>query len=266
MIYYAFSGAGMVSHLSADQLRQRSEVNHACFALSLQLVHRCNLKARLVCDEAGRRLLNDLPFDDLIVRDVSEINPRFWAAIKFEAYRMMRPGDVYLDGDVFFFDQELLLRTVESAANVDLTVYAQEVFDGNVDGAFHRNAYRALKGYSRVYLRYPIPLYPCDFNCGVVAFGDDGLREEYLARYVSNVRMCSALMRHRRLELPNHIIPDLLLEQACLYDLAANRRVAIVSRSNSNNLDPYQLPNVCHLAGTAKDQSLDLIRSLLGRV
>lgn len=265
MIYYAFSGAGVVSHLSAQQLQRRNEVNHACFDLSLSLVRRCGLKTTLVCDEAGRAILGDLPFDHIRLVSVSGIDPRFWAAIKFEAYKMMRAGDIYLDGDVFFFDPDLLLRVVEAASNVDLTVYAQEIFDGNVDGSFHRNAFHSLKGYSRVYLRYPISLAPCDFNCGVVAFGDDILREEYILRYTSNARACSALMRHQRLQLPAHVIPDLLLEQACLYDLAIDRKVAIVSKSNSNRINPYALPNVCHLAGVSKDQNLELIQSIAVR-
>jgi hypothetical protein len=145
------------------------------FAYSVACAKKQGATIELHTDNAGKNLLGFLPYDAIhTTLEGLDAHPKFWCAGKFEAYRQMELGDVHIDGDVFIKKQGAMAK-IANFGGYDAIFQMQEK---QLIDVYRHNAY--ISGN----YGYPVEetlhsLVP--YNCGVVGFNNQKIKDEYCA-------------------------------------------------------------------------------------
>lgn len=222
-----------------------------CYASSVAYARKNNAEIHLYADDYARELLGFLPYDNIYPLEVPEWIPTdFWAAGKFSALQKMSLGDIHIDGDVFIKTSKLCDILENSIDSADLIVQSQEnswVYENE----FYINCLRIIRDYNIDV--NGLPEYSPAWNCGLVCFCNEELKQKYINHYYSCVQRVSetsgALEKIRE---NKETWLDLLFEQQHLYTLSQDYKVCnLLGVGKAVSINAYRL-GYQHLIGPEK--------------
>ena len=183
------------------------------FATSMAYIKQHGLPIVIHTDSYGKELFSKLPYDaiyttlDNIPKD---INSKFFAYGKFLANEQEDLGCVHIDGDVFIENKELANKIL----NFEGDLITQNIEEGRTIQRFYRKwDFDDCKDIVNKYL----PMSDIDkaYNCGIVGFNNQQLKNDYINGYINLVNE----LKGYNFESP-FAIPDLICEQMFLYYLS----------------------------------------------
>lgn len=189
-----------------------------CNATSVAWIKHLGGKINLYADGFGRDMLGFLPYDNIYELNVPVYIPTCtWACGKFLALEKMPLGDVHIDGDVFLKSDKL----IELCSDNSYDMVVQSIENDKTTLKKYYSSIRALL------IRNEIKSKTCSFeespsyNCGTIGFFNAELKQKYLVEYFTTL---NNIINNKKclLELNKNLnaIPDLILEQQFLYELA----------------------------------------------
>lgn len=193
----------VVSHL-------QWKVNLYCFMMSCLLAQKHGCRVVFYGDREAIEMFKIIPYDDMIELIIPEDAPlQCWAQGKFYAYQKMNPGDIHIDGDVFLKGDGIYERL---AGDYDCIVQSKEVLQSTYVG--YIKCRRRLKNleWSDFCTSKKSPAY----NVGICGFKNQEFKDRYIKHYFDSLEM----IKHMRLKRDPYFMPDLLLEQQHLYEIA----------------------------------------------
>lgn len=228
-----------------------------CNATSVAWINHLGGKINLYTDEIGKTFLSFLPYDNIYDLNVPiHIPTCSWACGKFLALEKMPLGDVHIDGDVFLKSDKLIEMCQDDS--YDLVIQSIE-----------NDMYTLKKYYSNIrqlLIKNDVKTKYCSldempsYNCGTVGFFNEELKQKYLVEYfttlnniINNKKLLKAL--NKDLEA----IPDLILEQQFLYELAKEYNVNNLLGDANTMYDNAIKLNYQHILGGFKENQLPQI-------
>ena len=228
-----------------------------CNATSVAWINHLGGKINLYTDEIGKAFLSFLPYDNIYDLNVPiHIPTCSWACGKFLALEKMPLGDVHIDGDVFLKSNKLIEMCQDNS--YDLVIQSIE-----------NDMYTLKKYYSNIrqlLIKNDVKTKYCSlnempsYNCGTVGFFNEELKQKYLVEYfttlnniINNKKLLNAL--NKDLEA----IPDLILEQQFLYELAKEYNVNNLLGDANTMYDNAIKLNYQHILGGFKENQLPQI-------
>lgn len=229
------------------------------FSLSVAYAKASGAEIVLHTDTLGKALLGHLPYDKIYLtldKIGYGISPRFWAQGKIAAQEVEPLGSVHIDGDVFIKRPELM-RSMEQS---EWDVIGQGV-------ELYPQCYvQAAKEYSPVFDVLDAMGYDREEGaglcCGVVGFRDSALKKEYIDGYR---RLATTFSNRCRTELEENkwITPDIVAEQAWLYQLSIRRGAKIHCVLKNNTGEEAKSIGYQHVLTCDKFGHLDRVKSIL---
>ena len=228
-----------------------------CNATSVAWINHLGSKINLYADGFGRDMLDYLPYDNIYELKVPVSIPVCtWACGKFFTLEKMELGDVHIDGDVFIKTNKVIDLCQDDS--YDMVIQSLE------------NDKTSLKKYydgvRNILIKHNIKSATCSlketfsYNCGTLGFFNKEFKQKYLVEYFTTL---NNIIKNKEClaELNNNIyaIPDLIMEQQFLYELAQPYKVnnllgdAITMYDKANELG-YQ-----HILGGFKEQEWNKI-------
>jgi hypothetical protein len=228
-------------------VRRRLASNVWLYALSAVFARLSGAEIVLHTDTAGKNLLGFIPYNRVyLTLDSHDYDPRFWASGKITAQEAEPPGSIHIDGDVFIKSK----NTVDTGrfAGSDLIVQSVESAGGSLYGAAIDGARDVLKTRDPGLFAIFDPGRWAAYNCGVVGFNNQRLKDDYTAGY----KRLYELLRNDG-PYQNVPCPDLALEQAWLHRIAARHdsNVYCLIGPDNNSGDAKRI-RFTHLIGQAK--------------
>ena len=228
-----------------------------CNATSVAWVNHLGGKINLYADGFGRDMLDFLPYDNIYELKVPlHIPTCTWACGKFLVLEKMPLGDVHIDGDVFLKSNKLLELCADDS--YDMVVQSIEN-DKTTLKKYYSNVRDILK-------KNNIKTHSCSleespsYNCGTIGFFNQELKQKYLVEYfttlnnIINNKLC-LLSLNKDL----NAIPDLIMEQQFLYELAKPYKVNNLLGDAESMYDKAIELNYQHILGGFKEQQLNNI-------
>lgn len=228
-----------------------------CNATSVAWINHLGGKINLYADGLGRDSLGFLPYDNIYELDVPINVPTCsWACGKFLVLEKMPLGDVHIDGDVFIKSDKLIELCMDDS--YDMVVQSIE------------NDKETLKKYYEnvrtILLKNNIKTASCSllespsYNCGTIGFFNNELKQKYLVEYFTAL---NNIIKNKPLTIelnkdPN-LIPDLILEQQFLYELAKNYKVQNLLGDAKTMYENAIKLNYQHILGGFKENQLNEI-------
>lgn len=235
-----------------------------CYASSVAYARRLCEPIKLYADDYARELLDFLPYNEIHSLEVpAEIPTDFWAAGKFFALQQMDLMDIHIDGDVFIKSPDLMdLINYELSIN-DLIVQSIE------NSWTYENEYyiKCIELLRKNNIVLPNDLADCTpaYNCGLVGFNNEELKQKYINHYLDSVKRVSAnTSAMREIKSSNDIWLDLIIEQQHLYALSADYNVC--NLLGTEEVEVYANARKWgyqHLLGSEKWENLDKIKRQL---
>lgn len=193
------------------------------FILSCIYAKESGFEIAVHCDERSKEILKIAPYDEIIT-DLEGVMPPanncIYAWGKFEAMKNEPLGTIHIDGDVF-------LKSKGLQKVLDFTEY-----DCIVQSVEHKNTYRGSSEYvwNQNAVLFSACEYPnwakrtCDsmYNCGVVGFNNQELKDEYFKTY--------KIMLERYNDTGfcvSNSTPDIIIEQQFLKDLVEHHNYKV---------------------------------------
>ncbi|HKD75678.1 MAG TPA: DUF6734 family protein, partial [Ktedonobacterales bacterium] len=182
------------------------------FALSAHYVKALGHELVLRTDDVGAQIFGILPYDEIrCTLDDLQAPDVFWAAGKIETLRIEPLGTVHIDGDVFIKRREVF--DIIETDDYDLLVQSDQLAEAQTVSI--------LRPYLVRFLPQLFDEENRSYNCGIVRFLHQELREEFtnayrkiLAYLGRSKQLISMMEQNRTLAL------DLVTEQRLLRALA----------------------------------------------
>ena len=198
------------------------------FATSAAFAQRNNIPIELHTDNLGADLLGFLPYQK-IHRTLENFNVdvRFWAAGKFEAYKHLKAGVIHIDGDVFI-KREVTKQAINFDGYDAIFQNYENIFSGNDYGC---SVYK--KNLDLVRQAHALPEWFSDrlkpYNCGLIGFNNMEIKEEYISTYFSVLEQISGTRSLQQYTVGAHdVCFDLVIEQWLIASLLHNKHNAKV--------------------------------------
>lgn len=228
-----------------------------CNATSVAWVNHLGAKINLYADGLGRDMLDFLPYDNIYELHVPlHIPTCTWACGKFLVLEKMPLGDVHIDGDVFLKSDKLIEMCTDSS--YDMVVQSIEN-----DQTTLKKYYSAIR---ELLVKHNIKTNSCSlaespsYNCGTIGFFNEKLKKQYLIEYFTTL---NNIINNKLLlvELNKNLnaIPDLILEQQFLYELAKPYNVNNLLGDSESMYENAIKLNYQHILGGFKENQLDAI-------
>lgn len=228
-----------------------------CNATSVAWIKHLGGKINLYSDGFGQDLLDYLPYDNIIDLKVpTHIPTCTWACGKFLALEQMELGDIHIDGDVFIKSDKLIELCTDSS--YDMVVQSIEN-DKTIIKKYYNDVREILKNNN-------IKTYSCSldelpsYNCGTIGFYNAELKKKYLIEYFTALK---SIINNKNclFELNQNLnhIPDLILEQQFLYELAQNYKVNNLLGDSDTMYKNAVALNYQHILGGFKEHQLNNI-------
>lgn len=192
------------------------------FALSVAYMKRNGYPIALHTDSLGAALLGYLPYDEIILSldDMpDDIYPRFWAAGKFWAMEAEGPGSVHIDGDVFIKKEKLAHDILYNDCDVIVQYYEKaDWYKPEID------LFSPIKEDIKS-IGVDLDIYGA-YCTGVIGINNEAIHNEYISRYKA-IALTASNKIHDRLETALNATPDLISEQANLYQLCEQKGASV---------------------------------------
>lgn len=230
-----------------------------CYASSVAYAKKHRIPIRLYADEAARKLLAFLPYDEVLPLSVPEQTPPcFWAAGKFAAYVEMKPGDIHIDGDVFLQSEAAVKLLSEASKKYDLLVQCIED-ETNCYPKFYDTVSSVLNSFGMTYQGQPYKDFELAYNTGLIGFNDMQLRDEYVRQYNRSLAQIRQSADCVRVLTAAKTVPDVVLEQQKLYEISVNSRVFSLLGRGVSSVEYSRVLGYMHILSDAKWQNMDKI-------
>ena len=228
-----------------------------CNATSAAWINHLGGKINLYTDGFGWDMLDFLPYDNIIDLKVPVHIPTCtWACGKFLTLEQMPLGDVHIDGDVFLKSDKL----IELCSDNSYDMVVQSIEN---DKTTLRKYYSKVRS---ILVKNNIKAPSCSleesssYNCGTIGFFNNELKHKYLVEYFTTL---NNIINNKQclLELNKDLnaIPDLILEQQFLYELAAPYKVNNLLGDTETMYDNAIKLNYQHILGGFKENQLNNI-------
>lgn len=228
-----------------------------CNATSVAWINHLGGKINLYTDGFGWDMLDFLPYDNIIDLKVPVHIPTCtWACGKFLTLEQMPLGDVHIDGDVFLKSDKL----IELCSDISYDMVVQSIEN---DKTTLRKYYSKVRS---ILVKNNIKAPSCSlgesssYNCGTIGFFNNELKHKYLVEYFTTL---NNIINNKQclLELNKDLnaIPDLILEQQFLYELAAPYKVNNLLGDAETMYDNAIKLNYQHILGGFKENQLNNI-------
>ena len=194
-----------------------------CNATSVAWLKHLGANVDLYADGLGSDMLEYLPYDNIYPLKVpTNMLTNIWACGKFLALEKMPLGDVHIDGDVFIKSDKLI--DLITTPNYDMVV--QSIEDDETTLKKYYTSTRNILLNNNIQTKSCSILEAPSFNCGTIGFYNQELKNKYLTEYFFAVKNILK-NRHCIDDITSNpdIIPDLVLEQQFLYELAKDYKV-----------------------------------------
>jgi hypothetical protein len=238
------------------------QIKSSLWLYSLSAVFARLIGAEIVLhtDRAGKSLLDCVPYDSVyLTLEDHDYDHEFWASGKIIAQEAEPLGSIHIDGDVFIKSKHTL--DPDRLGNVDLIVQSRESASGDwydhaIDGV------RAVLAQRDPFLfRVFDPGRWDAYNCGVVGFNSQRLKDAFIAGYK---RLYKSLMIDKPFH--NAWCPDLAIEQAWLHRIATWHDASVFCLlGQDNNCDDAKRIGFSHLIGKSKydEGIIDQVKTIL---
>ena len=230
-----------------------------CYASSVAYAKKHKLPIRLYADEAGKSLLQFLPYDEILPLSVPEFIPtNFWAAGKFSAYSEMKPGDLHIDGDVFIQSQAVADLLKAACKNYDVVVQCIET-ERNCSPEAYNMVSSLMNAYGVTYNGDSFTAFRGAFNTGIIGFNDMQLRDNYVRAYYRTVEQVAEKKELVSILRATQSVPDVVLEQQKLMELSIGKNVYSLLGSGFTSVEYSRVMGYMHILADAKWEKLDKI-------
>jgi len=228
-----------------------------CNAVSVAWVNHLGGKINLYADGLGRDMLGFLPYDNIYELHVPvHIPVCTWACGKFLTLEKMPLGDVHIDGDVFLKSEKL----IELCSDNSYDMVVQSIENDKTTLKKYYSAVRELLKKNNIKPKTCSLEESPSYNCGTIGFFNNELKQKYLIEYFT---MLNNIINNKSLlvDLNKNLnaIPDLIMEQQFLYELATPYKVNNLLGDAETMYDNAIKLNYQHILGGFKEQQLDKI-------
>jgi len=202
-------------------LRDKDSLNAYVYGLSCCYIKKLGHEIVLYCNDAGAEALKDLPYD-AVYKSLNGIKATAcFAAGKIPAHTLEPLGSVYIDGDVIISKQEAIDYITERSKDTDIFVQQEEggrLADfGFMDDLLAERLQGELKDLCPEWVKFS---HSRSVNCGIVIFNNAELKDKYCKAYMGIYEtLCRTDFFEDSQKDSNVWVPDMVLEQAYLYDL-----------------------------------------------
>lgn len=228
-----------------------------CNATSVAWLKHLGANIDLYADGLGTDMLEYLPYDNIYPLKVpTNMLTNIWACGKFLALEKMPLGDVHIDGDVFIKTDKLI--DLITSPNYDMVV--QSIEDDETTLKKYYTTTRNILLNNNIQAKSCSILEAPSFNCGTIGFYNQELKNKYLTEYFFAVKNILK-NRHCIEDITSNpdIIPDLVLEQQFLYELAKDYKVNnLLGNTNTAYIKAVEL-GYQHILGGFKLRQLNHI-------
>lgn len=195
-------------------------INPYLYGLSACYIKSIGHEIVLYADNAGEELLNHLPYDKIynIEKELSNINTKFFAYTKFIAMQNEGNNSVHIDGDVII-KSKLVPQVIAQGNTITSFTEENKIFEATGNKL-------SLEYFGKIMPNEPVLLKHLNdswYNTGLLRIKDRELFDDYIRTYFSYYDRLKDII----LPTPefNHILPDLVIEQQLLTDMARERGV-----------------------------------------
>lgn len=241
------------------------ELNTFSFACSAAWVIASGGKVNLYADGFATDLLDFIPYDNIYKLTVpAHIPVCSWACGKFFALEQMPLGDVHIDGDVYLKDSKLI-ESVLDGTDYDCVVQSIED-DREVLLKYYDSARKVMMDYKISTAQCSLKYSP-SYNCGTVGFFNQELKDKYLVEYfttLNNIIHSSGCVK--AFNDDPMAVPDLIMEQQFLYELAKPYRVHNLLGNSDTMYQTAVDIHYQHVLGRFKEQQINQIKTELAYV
>lgn len=256
---------------TAPQTEDSVASNIVNFTTSAALVKRMGGELVLHTDDFGYEMLKHIPYDSIYV-DLNDLDKNlanyFWAYGKLYATSLESIGSIHIDGDVFLKNPQLAQLFDQEC---DLLVQGTEDENSKQDDcyAYTQNVYRNYKLLNNMYV-----LWPCAYNCGIVKFNNEELKEKYLDLYFKTVNMLmkdqknlDKYIYNENIKRNGKVILDLIAEQQFLHEIVTREEYNCKRILNEREVNAQaERIGYCHLCGPEKLYQYEGVKNLLKAV
>lgn len=241
------------------------DVHLYVMALSVLYAKMNGLNITMHTDDFGLKFIEGMPYDDvkLSLNDIPKWMPKcLWASGKMFAQKNEPLGAVHTDYDVFIQTNECIMEIERLMKNSDAIVqsndsmiYCEPLMERMVNTLWETGIPIAHSGES----------YCPSFNCGIVGFNNQRLKDEYISKYLEYTYRYSTEDVYKEL-LTTVKIPDLIFEQKLLYHFSQKYKIEKLLKSDffssDINAEAIRLGYVHLLSVSKKNRIGEVIRSL----
>lgn len=238
-----------------------------CFAASFLFAKQMGAQVVLHTDKAGAEMLNAIPYDEVYI-DLNQLSSKvayFWAFGKLYATAREPLGSIHIDGDVFLKNPKL---SDLFNGDYDLLVQSEEGKEWRTDNTYQYS--QEAVGESNLLKGLHID-YPLAYNAGVTQFINQDLKDLYTNMYfntINNVLHDENYFKRvkdilSRPDINGKIIPDVVVEQQCLHEIASERGDKVKCILEGNIQEDAIKKGYTHLIASAKYEKLNEVENLL---
>lgn len=223
-------------------------------ALSAVYAKRNNIPLIMHTDDFGKQLLQHLPYSEikLTLNKIPKDTPiGQWAVGKFYALREQDLGDIHIDYDVFIKSKQLYdyMMSTKCDCLVQSFEHAGSYYD-------------IIKPYLKdLDLNVELNL-PYAYNCGVVGFKNQELKQKYMDDYFQFYEIVKQHPEINKHINTNDWTLELIIEQQNLYKLCTAYKPECLFHSQHDPKIKYYE----HLIGRGKYDKIDEVKEILKRL
>ena len=234
------------------------------FILSCLYAKESGFDISLHTDNKTSNVLEMCPYDEIILDledKSSPANNKIWAWGKFESMKSEPLGTIHIDGDVFLKDSKLV--DLMNFDNYDCIVQNLETpYWTNGDA---KDAYGIFRNWNYQHKCFRDCVYPewakrqtnSMFNCGIVGFNNQQLKDEYYKTYWDMV------YQYARSGVDINAVPDLIIEQQFLKDLTDYKNYKVKTLLNGDLFCCAKDIGYQHVLGKGKESNLETVKELV---
>lgn len=214
-----------------------------CSALSVAFIHSLGYKIKLYTNDLGKKLLDGIPYDEIIDIDFFDFIPETcYAQSKFAALELMDDDEVHIDYDVFIKSKTCIDLLKASTADV-VVQYIYQVGSYKFESSL--KAINFFKMLGLIDIDYSIDR--IGFNAGIICIKNKKLKKEFINAYKSFYKDGYDVIK--QIDKTGFIL-DSYVEEVQMMDIIQDKKYSVYSLFGDLRNDNEQLSNASLLAET----------------